>query len=203
MATNFADINMVDLSARRSRTAFEHRFFLTFAILFPLVTILGFVPNFIFSLPYQPPKITPLVAVHSAAMSLWIILFTVQAVLISAKRIRLHITLGTMSIGLAVVMVGSGLLTGYYAMAGGRGFPGFTPEEFFVVPAGDMLTFAVLYIAAIYYRKQPAAHKRLMLVVMLNFLAPSTARPRPRPRAARGDEAASPPAAGAGGSPGA
>ncbi len=176
MATNFADINMVDLAARRTRAEIEHRFFLAFAILFPVVTILGFVPNYVFTLPYQPPRMTPVVAVHSASMTAWIILFTVQAVLISTKRIRVHMTLGMLSIALAIVMVVSGLLTGYYATAAGRGFPGFTPEEFFAVPAGDMITFAALFAAAIYYRKRSAEHKRLMLVVMLNFLAPSIAR---------------------------
>ncbi len=176
MATNFAELHSFDLAARRSRADIEHRFFIAAAIFFPLITILGFVPNYIFALPYQPPKITPLVGIHAAAMTLWVILFSVQATLISAKKVRLHMTLGLASIGLAVVMTVSGLLTGYYATAAGRGFPGFTPEEFFAVPAGDMITFAVLFAAAIYYRKVPANHKRLMLVVMLNFMAPATAR---------------------------
>lgn len=176
MATNFADIGVIDLAARRSQASIEHRFFITFAILFPLVTILGFIPNYVFALPYQPPKMTPLVIVHSASMTLWLVLFTTQAALISAKKIKLHMTLGMLSIGLAVVMTISGLLTGYYATAAGRGFPGFTHEEFFAVPAGDMVTFAVLFTAAIYFRKRAAEHKRLMLVVMLNFLAPSIAR---------------------------
>ncbi len=176
MATNFADIQAFDLAARRSKADIEHRFFIGAAIFFPLITILGFIPNYIFALPYKPQAMTPIVAVHAASITLWIVLFSVQAALISAKRVRLHMTLGLASIGLAVVMTVSGFLTGYYATAAGRGFPGFTPEEFFAVPAGDMVTFVVLFAAAIYYRKVPADHKRLMLVVMLNFLAPSIAR---------------------------
>lgn len=176
MATNFADINALDVSVRRTQFDIEHKFFIGAAIFFPVITILGFIPNYIFELPYKPPRISPLVGIHAASMVLWIILFSVQAALISAKQVRLHMTLGLSSIALAVLMTVSGLLTGYYATVAGRGFPGFTPEEFFAVPAGDMITFAALFAAAIYYRKVPANHKRLMLVVMLNFLAPSTAR---------------------------
>jgi hypothetical protein len=176
MATNFAETHSFDLAARRSSADIEHKFFIAAAIFFPLITILGFVPNYIFPLPYKPPPITPIVAVHSVAMSLWIVLFSLQAALISAKKVRLHMTLGLASIGLAVVMTVSGLLVGYYAAAGGRAFPGFTPEEFLAIPAGDMITFVPLFAAAIYYRKIPANHKRLMLVVMLNFLAPSIGR---------------------------
>ena len=58
----------------------------------------------------------------------------------------------------------------------GAAFPGYTPIEFFIVPIGDMLVFAALFGAAIYYRKNAANHKRLMLVTVLNFLPPSIGR---------------------------
>lgn len=176
MATNFAELHNFDLAARRSRMEIEHKFFRAAAIVFPLATVLGFVPNYIFPLPYQPPKLTPVVVVHIASMVLWIALFSVQALLISAKKVWMHMALGFASLGLAAAMIVSGLATGYYAAAGGRGFPGFTAEEFFIVPAGDMVTFTVLFGAAIYRRRAAADHKRLMLVVMLNFLGPSIGR---------------------------
>ena len=39
-----------------------------------------------------------------------------------------------------------------------------------------MLIFALLFGAAIFYRRKPAAHKRLMLLTAVNFLPPALAR---------------------------
>jgi hypothetical protein len=39
-----------------------------------------------------------------------------------------------------------------------------------------MLMFAGLFPAAIYYRKSPATHKRLMLLTAINFLPPGLGR---------------------------
>lgn len=176
MATNIADITRSELPAISSRSSFEHRFFMAVAIIFPLITVIGFVPNHVFDTPLKPPAAYPLLIAHGVTMSLWIVLFSVQATLISAKKIRLHMTLGIFGVGLAALMIPLGVMTGYVSAARGSGFPGFTPEQFFIIPIGDMITFAILFGAAIWYRKNAAAHKRLMLVTVLNFLPPSTAR---------------------------
>ncbi|MFT3746490.1 MAG: hypothetical protein QM785_19640 [Pyrinomonadaceae bacterium] len=176
MATNFADIAGIDLASRQSQRSFEHKFFIGVAAFFPLMTLAGFLPNFIFDTPLKPPPATPLLIAHAITMSLWIILFAVQSILISAKQVKAHITLGMFGVALAATMIVVGVLTGYAAAARGAAFPGFTNLEFFIVPIGDMVTFAILFAAAIYYRKNAANHKRLMLVTMVNFLPPSTAR---------------------------
>ncbi|MGE3468091.1 MAG: hypothetical protein AB7J13_14315 [Pyrinomonadaceae bacterium] len=178
MATNFpADLTASVTDATRPRLSFEHRFFLTAAVLFPLVTIIGFAPSYYFKTLFDtPPLPTVLVHAHGALMSLWIILFSVQAYLISSKRVRWHITLGTLGVALALAVIVIGVMTGYASFARGASFPGYTPTEFFIVPIGDMVTFAIVFAAAIYYRKNAANHKRLMLVTMLNFLPPSIAR---------------------------
>jgi hypothetical protein len=45
-----------------------------------------------------------------------------------------------------------------------------------IVPLFDLLVFALLFAAAILYRRRPAAHKRLMLLTAINFLPPAIAR---------------------------
>jgi len=178
MATDFAEsITTRELTTARTQLSFEHRFFLTVAVLFPLITIIGFAPSYYFkAVSGAPPLPSMLVHAHGLAMSLWIVFFSVQAYLISSKRVKLHMTLGTLGVVFAVAIIILGTATGYYSAARGAGFPGFTAEQFFIVPIGDMITFAILFIAAIYYRKNPANHKRLMLVTVLNFLPPSIGR---------------------------
>ena len=152
MATNFAsNIATNQIAARQTRVSFEHRFFLTIAVLFPLITVIGFAPTYYFKSAFStPPLPSGLVHAHGMTMSLWIVLFSVQAYLISSKRVKLHMTLGIFGVALAIAMVVLGVLTGYASAARGAGFPGYTPIEFFIVPIGDMLTFAVLFAAAIY-----------------------------------------------------
>ena len=45
-----------------------------------------------------------------------------------------------------------------------------------IVPFGDMIVFAILFGAAVYYRKNSPKHKRLMLLTMINFIPPAIAR---------------------------
>lgn len=177
MATNFATPALDATMARHARSAFEHRFFLTVAVLFPLITVIGFAPSYYFKpLFHTPPLPGPLVHVHGLLMSAWVILFSVQAYLISAKRVRLHMTLGMLSIALAAAMIVVGSMTGYAAAARGAAFPGYTAHEFFIVPVGDMIIFAILFAAIILTRKDAASHKRLVLVSVVNFIGPSIAR---------------------------
>lgn len=178
MATNFAnDLSLSEPTARAARLSFEHRFFLTVAVLFPVITVIGFAPSYYFKTLFNtPPLPSLLVHAHGAVMSLWVILFSVQAFLISAKRVRAHMTLGIFSIVLVIAMIVVGLMTGYALLARGGAFPGYTPSVWFMIPVADMIVFPIIYGAAIYYRKKPANHKRLMLVTVLGFLGPSIAR---------------------------
>lgn len=178
MATNFAtDFPTTELEARRARSSFEHRFFLAVAILFPLVNIIGFAPSYYFkTLTTAPPLPSLLVHVHGLVMSAWVLLFSVQATLISAKQVKLHMNLGIFGCLLAAAAVVVGVTAGVGSLARGSGFPGYTPVEFFMVPLADVVKFIVLFGAAIYFRKNGANHKRLMLVTVLNFLPPSIGR---------------------------
>jgi hypothetical protein len=47
---------------------------------------------------------------------------------------------------------------------------------FMAVPLFDLVMFVLLFGAAIYYRRKPAAHKTLMLLTAINFLPPAIAR---------------------------
>ncbi len=176
MATNFVtDFATNELAARRARLSSEHRFFLAVAILFPLINIIGF--SFVYPKTLiNGTAASALVHVHAAVMSLWVILFSVQASLVSAKKIRLHMTLGIFGVFLAAAVSVVGIMTGYGSLARGSGFPGYSASEFFMVPLADIVVFIIVFGAAIYFRKDAATHKRLMLVTVLDFLPPSIAR---------------------------
>lgn len=162
-----------------SRRAFERTFFLWIAILFPLVVLIGFAPTYYLKPLFTSPPIPRLIIhVHGFVMALWVALFIAQVYLIRTTRIKVHQRLGLLSIVLAVAIFVTGLVTAVAAAKyGSPSMPaGVKPLEFLIVPFFDVIAFAVLFAAAVYYRRNAANHKRLMLLTVLNFLPPAIAR---------------------------
>lgn len=162
-----------------SRRAFERSFFLGIAIMFPLVVLIGFAPTYYLKPLFNTPPIPRIVIhIHGLVMAIWVALFIAQVYLIRTTRIKVHQRLGLLSIALAVVIFVTGLVTAIAAAKYGSSSmpPGVQPLEFLVVPFFDVIVFAVLFAAAVYYRRNAANHKRLMLLTVLNFLPPAIAR---------------------------
>jgi len=166
----------------------DRRLFAAVAILFPILVLIGFGRTYYLStLVGGPPVKSLLVHVHGALMTLWIALFVTQVFLIRAHQRALHKVLGWYGVALAGAMVVAGVLTA--AAAGKYGSlsapPEIPPLVFMAIPMTDLLMFVVFFGAAIYWRTRAAAHKRLMLMTVLNFLPPAIARiPIPAVRAA-------------------
>lgn len=161
------------------RRQWERRVFLVVALLFPLVVVAGFARTYylkgLFDLPPVP---SALVHLHGLLMTAWIVLFVTQVWLISSRRVKTHQQLGIAGVGLGALIIPVGLFTAVAAAKfGSRSTPpDIPPLVFMVVPFVDMLIFAILLGAAVYYRKRPAHHKRLILLTTLNFLPPAIAR---------------------------
>jgi hypothetical protein len=161
------------------RRAFERRFFLAMAILFPIAVLIGFAPTYYLKGFFNTPPIPRLIIhVHGFVMALWVALFIFQVYFVRSNRIRTHQRLGLTSVVLGVIIIITGLLTAIAATKYGSASapPGINPLEFLVVPFGDMVVFAVLFGVAIYYRRNAPNHKRLILLTVLNFLPPAIAR---------------------------
>lgn len=161
------------------RRTFDRRLFAAAAILFPLTVLVGFAPTYYLKgLFGGPPLQSWLLHAHGLLMSAWVTLFVTQVWFISSKRVRLHRRLGYAGIGLGLLILPVGLITALRAAKYSSTFapPGISPLAFIVVPAFDLLMFAGLFGAAIYYRRQPSTHKRLMLLTAINFLPPAIAR---------------------------
>lgn len=162
-----------------SRRAFERRFFLMIAILFPIVVLIGFAPTYYLKGLFNSPPVPRLIVhVHGFVMALWIMLFMAQVFLIRWMRIKTHQRLGLASVVLGLTIIVTGLITAVAAAKYGSSStpPGAKPLEFMIVPLGDILVFAVLFAAAVYYRRNAPNHKRLILLTVLNFLPPAMAR---------------------------
>jgi len=160
------------------RRTSDRNLFLAAAIAYPLLVFVGYFKTYYFSAFFDvKPIANALVHAHGIVMSLWVVYFTVQVVLIRSKNIKLHMTLGIAGILLAALVIIIGFATAWDSHIVRATAPGGVhPHSFFIVPVVNMALFIVFFAGAIYFRKRPAEHKTLMLLTALNFLPAAIGR---------------------------
>jgi uncharacterized membrane protein YozB (DUF420 family) len=161
------------------RRAFERKFFLAVAILFPIIVLIGFAPTYYLKGFFNSPPVPRIVVhIHGVLMAVWVALFFVQVYFVRTTRIRVHQRLGYAAVALGIAIIISGVLTAVAAAKYGSTStpPGIEPLQFLIVPFFDMVIFAILFAGAVYYRRNAPNHKRLMLLTVMNFLPPALAR---------------------------
>lgn len=165
--------------ALTEKRKFDHTFFAVFAAFLVGAVLVGFGPTFYLKPFFNSPPISrTIVWVHGFVMAAWVLLFVVQIYFVSAKKIKLHQKLGILGVVLAFVVFVVGLLTSIAAAKyGSPSAPADVARlEFLIIPLGDMLVFGLVFGAAIYYRKKPLNHKRLMLLLAITLLPAAIAR---------------------------
>ncbi len=158
--------------------------YLLAAVVIPLIVLAGFARTYYLKGVFAtPPLPSLLVHMHGIVMTAWVVLFIVQVTLVARRRTKLHQQLGIFGAFLAALVFLVGILTALYAASRVLNDPTLVlppsappPLQFLVIPLGDMVIFAILIIAALYYRKRLDIHKRLMLLAAINLLVPAIAR---------------------------
>ncbi len=124
----------------------ERIFFGGMAILLCVVVIVGFTPTYFGAGMVRAPLPSPILHVHGAAFTLWMVLYLVQSALISVKRVKWHRSLGTIAFCLPPVMIVLGLIAAIDALhrkvshraAGSGGFAVDTAAGDLVVYGADL-----------------------------------------------------------------
>jgi hypothetical protein len=161
------------------RRLFDRRLYMAAGLLFPLIVLAGFARTYYLKGVFGgPPLPSSLVHLHGLVMTAWVALFVVQTRLVAANQIRVHQRLGYAGIALAALVIVTGVPTALRAgKYGSASAPADIPSQaFMIVPMFDLLMFAIFFGAAVWYRRRPAEHKRLMLLTAINFLPPAVAR---------------------------
>jgi hypothetical protein len=152
---------MSDMRNRRVSTPNRDRIFFSLtALWFVVLVFVGFARTFYFrSLPEPLP--TNLI-VHGVVYSAWVVLFFVQAVLISARRPRWHFALGSLGAVLLVLMIPVGFQVVLVKAVAGLKSVDHAGANLTTLAVGFALAFAGLA-----NRKRPFVHKRLMVFATL------------------------------------
>jgi len=123
------------------------------------------------------PPLSTLLVVHGVVMSAWFVLFAGQVWLVEARRIDLHRRLGVLGAVVALLVLCVGVIAAIDAgRRGASPSPGVTPLAFMAIPLFDMPVFALLVGLALWRRRRPDVHKRLMLLATVSLLTPAIAR---------------------------
>jgi len=158
----------------------ERRFFSSMALVMLACVVAGFAPSYYLLGVVEPTvpllPMTPLVHVHGALFSAWILLFVAQTQLVAWRRTDLHRSLGVVAFAMLPLMVVIGTLAGLYGALRAAGPPFVPPMQFLAIPLTGVVAFAVPIGAALAFRRQPQTHKRLMYVAMTSMMSPAIGR---------------------------
>jgi hypothetical protein len=155
----------------------DRLFFSGMAIAAAIVVFAGFAPTYYLKAAFCGRELSRLLHVHGLIFTTWVVLFVAQTALIALRRTPLHRRLGVAGGVLAAAMLVVGAMAAIDSARRGFTPPGGPPPlTFLIIPLGDLLVFSVLVGAALYRRRQPQTHKRLMLLATLALLTPAVAR---------------------------
>jgi hypothetical protein len=134
-----------------------------------VVVFIGFSPTYFRAGLLRAPLPSPILHVHGAAFTLWMILLLIQSALISARRIAWHRSLGTIAFCLPPVMIILGFIAAIDAFHRGVRIGPLDPSVSLAIPLLGITSFAIVILAAWRARRQPDSHKRLILFATIGL----------------------------------
>ena len=153
------------LRPRPAQRRVEHGFFLFLNVSLAAAIFYGFAHTY-----FAAPLPNLLVHVHAAFFSAWVVLIVVQSGLASIGRLRRHRSLGMIGFGIAIGMAILGTMTARFALSAHRMGTDVPPLQFhFVQVSAVLFAFPLLVLLAFLYRRNPQAHKRLIILATLTI----------------------------------
>ncbi len=135
--------------------------------------ILGFGLDAKSFLAQNPPLLLHL---HAAVFTIWMFLLTAQLLLVARNRVDLHRRLGWFLVAWACLMGMMGPVGAYSAFMMNVKAHGLSAYPFIAVHFVDIGGFLVLLAIGIRLRKNPAAHKRMMILSTVALADPGFSR---------------------------
>jgi hypothetical protein len=151
-------------------------YFTTMSVVMLGIVVVGFGPTYFYKGAVLAPLPSPLVHIHGAAFTCWIVLFIVQNLLVASHNVRLHRKLGYAGAVLAGCMVVLGVMVDNAAIRR-DGVPSiFTTPQFILINDLGVALFGTLVACAVWQRRNSPVHKRLMLIATIGIMPPAITR---------------------------
>ncbi|WP_212747613.1 hypothetical protein [Fodinibius saliphilus] len=162
-----------------SKPIIDSYFYIGLALFMIVIAIIGFWNNYFGPFFFGTLDAHWLIHVHVVVFGAWLVLFLGQSVLASKGNINFHQQIGSyFGIPWGILLLILGFIVTFAVIAPGVGEDHQTQN--YAVPLiaslGDLLAFAILLAAAILYRKNPAIHKRFMVLATASLMEAPVAR---------------------------
>ncbi len=144
-------------------------FYCAMAVLLCVCVFIGFGPTYYRAGIVRAPLPSPILHVHGAAFTLWMVLFVLQVAFISAKRVKWHRSVGTVAFCLPPIMVVLGVIAAIDALHRGVRIGPLEPAVSLAIPLIGIAGFAIVIYASWRARRRPDAHKRLVLIATIGL----------------------------------
>jgi hypothetical protein len=158
-------------TANQLRTFLSRYFYFCMSLVLAAVVVWGFSRTVDVNLFHANPPKPLLLWIHGAAFSAWVIFFILQSALVRTRNVSIHRFLGWFGAGLASAMVVLGVTIAIVmarfdtAVLHQKG-----ADAFLSVPFTDMIVFGVCIALAIYWRKRPEYHRRLVFIASCELM---------------------------------
>ena len=160
----------------------DRRFFTWMAVAMAAAAFAGFARTYYLAGFNDGPRpvLTPVVHLHGALSTAWILLLIVQARLIAYGRRDIHRLLGFTGAAVAAATIATGIFIAInserrvhtVANAGTLA----DPYVFLIFPFFSIGLFAAFVVLGVLKRSRPEAHKRFMLLATASLIVPALAR---------------------------
>jgi hypothetical protein len=183
-SNRFCDTSDVSRLIRRivdmvNHARFERLFYLTATVGFLLLVFWTFARTYFLKFLFETPTLPPLLHVHAIVMSGWVVLLALQSALVTARRVSWHRRIGVFgAVWAALLVVVGSVTTVHAAVREVRGHTAMAAPQVIIttLDLAQMALFAGLVTVAIWQRRRPAVHKRLMLLTIACMLPDALAR---------------------------
>jgi hypothetical protein len=162
----------------RIRSA-PRRFYVALSGIIAVIVFVGFWPTYFGPLVAGTVEKPPVIHIHATVYVGWLALFITQTVFAATGRRALHVKLGRIGIAYGVLVILMGIVVSF-SMFAMRVRAGLLEEATLSLmgPLVDMVVLAPLFAAAVYLRRKPELHKRLMIVATTALLIAAVGRMR-------------------------
>ncbi len=146
-------------------------FYLCMALLMAALVVWGFSRTVDANLFHANPPRPWLLWVHGTAFSTWVIFFIAQSALVRMRNISVHRFLGWFGAGLATLMTALGFtIAVVMARFDTVVLHQKDVDSFLSIPFIDMIIFGACVGMAIYLRKRPEYHRRLLFIATCQLM---------------------------------
>jgi hypothetical protein len=143
----------------------DRYFYFSMSLLIAAVVAFGFSQTIDMNLIHPTIPRPFLLYIHAAVFTGWLVFFILQSALVRTSNVGIHRTLGAfgiaMGIGIPILGAATSLTMTRFDI---EKLHSPTAATDIIVPLFDMVAFASTFSLAMYWRKKPELHRRLILV---------------------------------------